>query len=208
MTPWLSPRLRNICIDLATSAAHNNKRFGFSPSAISNGLSWWTIMETLPHLRPSILTRYEYRYPYLDRDLVDFLLRIPREQLVRPGRRRSLMRRALKNIVPAEILERRRKAFLIRGPLASLQRSQSAVEKLFANSLVIDHGLIDGMQLQMGLDYTVAGADPKLWPGLSKAISFELWLRAASRNFGDPGPGLRTYQSYAPSIESRQTPGG
>ena len=34
------------------------------------------------------------------------------EQLVRPNQRRSLMRRALVGIVPAEILNRRRKAFI------------------------------------------------------------------------------------------------
>ena len=46
---------------------------------------------------------YEKRYPVLDRDLLEFLFAIPREQLVRPGERRSLMRRALKGIVPEEV---------------------------------------------------------------------------------------------------------
>ena len=43
---------------------------------------------------------YEKRYPYLDRALLEFMYAIPREQLVRPGQRRSLMRRALVGIVP------------------------------------------------------------------------------------------------------------
>src|ERR1700745_2897009 len=41
------------------------------PAAISNGIAWWSILETLPHIGPSFLKRYEYRYPFLDRDLVD-----------------------------------------------------------------------------------------------------------------------------------------
>jgi asparagine synthase (glutamine-hydrolysing) len=184
MPPWISLDLEKICIELAASAARKDQGFGISPSAISNGLTWWSIMETLPHLAPSALTRYEYRYPYLDRDLVDFLFRIPRAQLIRPGRRRSLMRRALRNIVPTEILERRRKAFLIRGPLAALERSQSKVEALFADSMAIQYGLIDGARFRKAMDFIIAGADPKLRSGIYKAISFELWLRANSRNFG------------------------
>ena len=57
---------------------------------------------------------YEKRYPYLDRDLLEFLFAVPREQLLRPGRRRSLMRRALAGLVPEEVLERKRKAFVAR----------------------------------------------------------------------------------------------
>jgi asparagine synthetase B (glutamine-hydrolysing) len=56
------------------------------------------------------------RYPFLDKDLVNYLFSIPREQILRPGRRRSLMRRALANIVPHEVLERRRKAYQLRAP--------------------------------------------------------------------------------------------
>jgi asparagine synthase (glutamine-hydrolysing) len=63
---------------------------------------------------------YEKRYPFLDRDFLEFLFAIPREQLVRPNERRSLMRRALAGIVPDEILKRRRKAFVTRRPLAAL----------------------------------------------------------------------------------------
>lgn len=59
-------------------------------------------------------------YPYLDRDLLEFLYAIPREQLVRPGQRRSLMRRALVGIVPDELLQRKRKAYVTRLPAAEL----------------------------------------------------------------------------------------
>jgi asparagine synthase (glutamine-hydrolysing) len=63
----------------------------------------------------------ERRYPYLDRDLLEYLYAIPREQLVRPNQRRSLMRRALSGIVPSEIIHRRRKAFIARAPLISVR---------------------------------------------------------------------------------------
>ncbi len=48
------------------------------------------------------------RYPYLDRDLREFVYAIPWEQLVCVGQRRSLMRRALVGIVPDELRNRKR----------------------------------------------------------------------------------------------------
>jgi hypothetical protein len=63
---------------------------------------------------------YEKRYPYLDRSLLEFVYAVPQEQLVRPGQRRSLMRRSLLGIVPDELLNRKRKAFVARAPLASI----------------------------------------------------------------------------------------
>ena len=43
----------------------------------------------------------EARYPFLDQTLIEFILSIPADQLLRPGERRSLMRRSLAGIVPA-----------------------------------------------------------------------------------------------------------
>jgi len=54
----------------------------------------------------------EIRYPYYDRDFLEFMYAIPQEQIVRVGQRRSLMKRALVGIVPDELLTRRRKAFV------------------------------------------------------------------------------------------------
>jgi asparagine synthase (glutamine-hydrolysing) len=65
---------------------------------------------------------YERRYPYLDRDLLEFAYAIPREQLVRPRQRKSLMRRAMRGIVPDAVLERKRKAFMSYAPFYTLRR--------------------------------------------------------------------------------------
>lgn len=114
--PWITSNHRKHCIERRSFLRASETHLGVSPSAISNSLTWSSVLESLPRLNHSALARYECRYPYLDRDLVEFLFSIPRGRLVRPGRRRSLMRRALRSIVPAEILERRRKAYVIRGP--------------------------------------------------------------------------------------------
>jgi asparagine synthase (glutamine-hydrolysing) len=133
-------------------------------------------METLPHLFPQLLFRVEYRYPFLDRDLVEFLFSIPPEQLLRPGRRRSLMRRALVNIVPHEILERRRKAFQLRAPLSALQQAYPKLLKLFADPAIASAGFVDPAQLRRSLK-GIAEGDPKWRQAMLKTIALELWMK-------------------------------
>jgi asparagine synthase (glutamine-hydrolysing) len=177
LPPWIPRHLRRIANDAVIDAAVSVPRLGLSPSRIEDGISWWQILETLPHQYPSVTSLYEYRYPYLDRDLVEFLHRLPREQLVRPGRRRSLMRRALKEIVPAEILERPRKGSLIRAPLIALQRSEAAIQNIFKGSVADSMGLIDEKQLRIALAEIAKGTSPRWWPAVIKAIQMEFWLQ-------------------------------
>jgi asparagine synthase (glutamine-hydrolysing) len=178
MPPWLSPRLRRLCSELRGEDLASETRIGLPPSSISTGLAWWSILESQPHLYPTEKERQEYRYPYLDKDLTDFLLRVPREQLVRPGRRRSLMRRALKNIVPVQTIERRRKAFVIRGPLLSLQRNRLPIAQMFAISFAVDRGYIEVETFLSALDLTARGADARWRQSLMRTIHFEHWLQS------------------------------
>ena len=134
-------------------------------------------METLFRPAQRLLARREYRYPFLDRDLVDFLLRVPPNQLKRPGRRRLLMRRALRNIVPFEVLERKRKAYIERGPAVVLGENKSKLLTLMSTSRLKERGYIN----QDGLEPAIAAFDAPSGAGrehhLMRAIQFELWLR-------------------------------
>jgi asparagine synthase (glutamine-hydrolysing) len=89
------------------------------------------------------------------------------------------MRRALKDLVPIEVLERRRKAYLARGPLASLQGARNKIEKLFANSLSAEYGLIDPVQLRAAYEQTTNGTNTNSTSALMRSIAFELWLRSS-----------------------------
>ncbi len=147
------------------------------PRRVNNHRTWWSIMETLPHLVPLIVYRPEFRYPFLDRNLVDFLFAIPRHQLLRPGRRRFLMRRALRNLVPQEILERRRKAFQLRAPLNSLRQAHTQLDRLFSRSRLADAGFVDADALRLAAKQVALGAADG-WQALVRAIALELWLQS------------------------------
>ena len=118
----------------------------------------------------------EKRYPYLDRDLLEFISAIPREQLVRPGQRRSLMRRALIDIVPDELLNRKRKAFVSRGPMVRIAAELPSLLELRQHFLIISLGIADSTRFVEALQRIREGADDPIVP-LMRTLGIERWLR-------------------------------
>jgi len=175
---WLSDRLRRRVETLGSRDVAVQSRFRIRPTSIDNSISWWSIMESLPHLFPALMSRLEYRYPLLDRDLVQFLFSIPREQLFLPGRKRSLMRRALGNIVPIVVLERRRKAYQLRRPLLTMQFAGARLSELFEKSRLVGAGFIKRDTLDEQLQKMLRSGDPEWWRALLRATDLELWLNS------------------------------
>ena len=121
---------------------------------------------------------YERRFPFLDRDLLEFLYSIPREQCVRPAQRRSLLRRALRGIVPEEILNRRRKSFVARTPSVFISEEWDRVCELTTNMVASSLGLVsetavlsECRRARQGLEVPMAT--------LLRTLAIECWLRGA-----------------------------
>lgn len=184
LPPWLSKGLRRSCEGHDLTAPLLRNRIGAAPHQLENAFSWWQIMETLPHLSPSILFRPEYRYPMLDKDLVEYLFAVPPEELLQPGRRRAMMRRALRGIVPSEILERRRKGFQVRGPMKAIRSVQPKLERLVSNSWLSEMELIDVDRFRSELK-AAADGNSQWYQAILRTIGYELWLRERSRQ-GEP----------------------
>lgn len=86
---------------------------------------------------------YERRYPYLDRDLLEFAYAIPRAQLVRPRERKSLMRRAMRGIVPDAVLERKRKAFMSYAAFYTLRRRWNELLRISETMQSEEFGIVN-----------------------------------------------------------------
>jgi asparagine synthase (glutamine-hydrolysing) len=125
---------------------------------------------------PPLVAPREMRYPYLDRLLCEFLFAIPREQLLRPAQRRSLMRRALIDVVPSEIIHRKRKAFTVRRVLAGYGEAWPALQARFDNSLSQSLHYVDESKFLQTLDDAIHGQLSNL-TRLNRTIALELWLR-------------------------------
>jgi asparagine synthase (glutamine-hydrolysing) len=131
-----------------------------------------TLTRQMTHTRPVV---EETRYPYLDRNLVEFLVSIPTEQLLRPGQRRSLMRRGLVGILPPEILGRRTKSMGGRYFSIALAKYWSTIEVIVNSSFISRMGYAEQAEFRVALRDVVNG---HLHAGrLLRALFWELWLR-------------------------------
>jgi len=176
IVPWLNQDFeRRHRADSACSKLRL-RLFGLPPSVQEN-------LFTLDDLRrqiagssiPSIPPR-ERRYPFLDRDMLEFLYSVPREEIVEPGRRRSLMRRALTGIVPAQILERKRKAYVSRAPIKSFRSQRREITEWSKSMLCAELGAIDLQGFQKALSEIYRGEDSRVWQ-LGRTLALESWLR-------------------------------
>jgi len=180
LPPWATDNMHRLIQKSADRSIDGSHSLGLAPSAICNGRTWWRTIETLPHLHPGNIQRLEYRYPYLDRDLVDFLLRVPREQLIQPGRRRSLMRSALRGITPTEILERRRKGARHRAVFVPLRSGAARIRSLLSHSRAVALGLIEPTDLEDVVSQAIHANDPIWIHAVTRLALFELWCQGAS----------------------------
>jgi asparagine synthase (glutamine-hydrolysing) len=149
------------------------------------------------------LLKGEPRYPYLDQNLIEFILSIPASQLLRPGERRSLMRRSLVSVVPSDILARRTKQLFTRGPSVTLDTNWTALESTVESPCSATLGYINRERFLEALKSARNGASVPIVT-LLKTISLEFWLRDLfSRNLLDvicrtiPSPLIGSLQAGA-----------
>jgi asparagine synthase (glutamine-hydrolysing) len=174
-TTWLCPNFVKRHRAALSGYPSRTKVFGPLPSFQEN-------LGTLDALRRQ-LTRtalpfeppFEKRYPYLDRDLLEFMFAIPREQLVRPTQRRSLMRRALVGIVPDEILNRKTKAFVSRSPRIAISNDWERFAEMTQNMLSSSLGIVDAEGISEALQKARHGGEVRIIT-LQRTLCLEEWL--------------------------------
>jgi asparagine synthase (glutamine-hydrolysing) len=125
---------------------------------------------------PPVSALEEARYPYLDQNLIEFILSIPASQLLRPGERRSLMRRSLAGIVPEEILSRHTKQVGARTLVLVLEKHWDELQNIYETSLSSGFGYIHEDRFLKVISDARAGRSVPL-VRLLWAISLEYWLR-------------------------------
>jgi len=101
---------------------------------------------------------------------------IPREQLVRPTQRRSLMRRALAGIVPDEILNRKTKGFVSRAAFVAVQRDWATFVEMTQNMVMATLGIVDQQRISEALQTARSGKEVPM-NALTRTIFIEGWLR-------------------------------
>ncbi len=172
--PWIKPcfarrnRLRARQLEAINGASF------YRPADRDSAQTIATLARYLSSRRPSYVEKW---YPFLDRELVEFLTSIPLEQLLQPGQRRSLMRRSLSAILPREIHARKTKDSSTRCYAVTLEKHWERVSKAFSSSSSQDFGFIDERQILLALEQLRNGQTSMDSVRLLQGLSLEFWLR-------------------------------
>lgn len=84
----------------------------------------------------------EFSYPFMHRPLVEFMLAIPADQIARPGESKSLCKRALRDLLPMELINRREERITIwHAASLTAKREAKRIRRLFleAHPLVYEY---------------------------------------------------------------------
>ncbi len=130
-------------------------------------------------LTNTVPSTYEVRYPYLDQTLAEFLISIPIDQLLKPGERRSLMRRALANLLPPEVLSRRTKAGSKRCYFVTLRKHWNEFDAILKSPLVSRLGYVNQPRFCRALLEMKNGQVPPTFVRLLRGLVLEYWIREA-----------------------------
>ena len=174
--PWLQSNFVKRHWAALTGYPSRTKLFGPLPSFQDNVGTLDALRRQLARTALPFEPPYEKRYPYLDRGLLEFMFAIPREQLVRPTQRRSLMRRALVGIVPDEILNRKTKAFVARSPMVAISNDWAHFAEITQNMLSSSLGIVDSARISGALQKVRRGEEVPI-VALKRTLWLEGWLK-------------------------------
>jgi len=135
----------------ATAGAGN----GRLESMIACDLCTWLVDDLLAKVdRMSMAVSLEARVPYLDNEVVDIALALGIEDRIRGGRTKHVLKEAAKGLLPADIIDRKKKGFDLplavwfRGPLRDYihdtlggggKGAYSAVDGRYAGRMLDEH---------------------------------------------------------------------
>ncbi len=125
--------------------------------------------------RCSMMHSLEVRAPFLDRDVAEFVCRLPSRYKLRGSKRKYLLKKAVADILPKEILNRGKRGFLI--PTASWLRGRlrPQVDALLGASYLKQQGMFDPKTVTgLVAEHASGAADhrKKLWT----LLVLQLWL--------------------------------
>lgn len=118
----------------------------------------------------------ECRVPFLDNDVVDLALRVPSRLKIRGRSLKHLLKQALADVLPGEILRRRKRGF--GAPIGAWFRSELAwlVRRVLSRAAVEDRGLFDWPAVERTIALHEASRQDNT-DRLLALTSAELWCR-------------------------------
>ncbi len=141
--PFKKTAARILSIDSSWSPAR--------PSALPHvpGTVWSRLVSAQTLQNVSVLNAFanlegvEYRFPYLDSDLIRHTLTIPSEYWPRPGPYARLHREALASLLPPKVVNRSTKAEFTPAVVNRIRRAESHIDSILQDSRWLSHRYVD-----------------------------------------------------------------
>lgn len=118
----------------------------------------------------------EARVPFLDIDLVEFVVSLPSNYKIRNGWTKWIMRQALKDILPEKILKRKWKVGFTTPEISWMRKSKSEIEKIFTSPSFNSRPYFNPQEIRKRFEEFASGQNDEsmvFW----RIINVELWLR-------------------------------
>jgi asparagine synthase (glutamine-hydrolysing) len=155
--------------------------FGFRyPSGRNQSISFLSLVRMLSAGYWREWGNVETTYPFMHRPLIEFMQAIPSTQRLRPGETRSLMRRAVRDLLPLEIVNRKDKAFDTDATIRAVTRECLRLQSRLADARVSAYGYINAEALLIALNQAKKGSALSSL-SIAFVISLEDWLRHFER---------------------------
>jgi asparagine synthase (glutamine-hydrolysing) len=126
--------------------------------------------------RCSMMHSLEVRAPFLDTALMEFVYRLPYYMKIRYGKRKYLLKKAFRDLLPREILTRKKRGFLIPTALWLKGLLRPLVEELLGEPWLRQQGLFKPEVVRRLLNEHESGVTDhrkELWT----LLILQLWLR-------------------------------
>jgi asparagine synthase (glutamine-hydrolysing) len=174
--PWLQPGFVRRNRTALCGYPSRLKLFGALPSFQENLVKLNVLQRLLENWPLQVQMLCDVRFPYLDRDFLEFLYAVPREQIVGVGKRRFLMKRALVGIVPDDLLNRRRKAFVPPTPGKDSSTEWPSQVEIGQDITSSSIGIVDRHRFAEALQKARHNEDFAIG-NLKRGVRLEFWLR-------------------------------
>ena len=159
LTPWVRQRVGALTSHEVT--IHHRQRF-LERAPVHDALTWMGYMDLklrLPELllmrvdKMSMATAVEARVPFLDHEFVQFAMGIPQPTKTRGGELKHILKRAVRGVIPDEIIDRRKQGFgvpvaewflrelgpVVRTTLQAFSREQPYFNPDYVDRLLLDN---------------------------------------------------------------------
>jgi asparagine synthase (glutamine-hydrolysing) len=134
-------------------------------------------LETIPSLFFGGLCQQgiDFRFPFLDRRLVEFSLGLPFHSIIRPGATKVILREAMTDILPELIRVRRTKGSIEARVIWSLNRERRRLDELLKAPILAELGCVQPAELRNAVDAARKGQLANTEYLLSTLV-LETWL--------------------------------